>query len=148
MKIYLDTCCLNRPYDDQNQDRIRIETEAITLLMEHIVKDEYLMVSSETLIFEVSNTKDQTRKENMISFLHFACKIVKVNERILNRMEKLNNFGFRPLDALHIACAEYGKAELFFTTDDQLLKVSKRLDTKALNLEIKNPLQWFKDKTT
>jgi predicted nucleic acid-binding protein len=24
MKIYLDVCCLNRPYDDQTKDRIHI----------------------------------------------------------------------------------------------------------------------------
>jgi len=25
MKIYLDVCCLNRPFDDQVQDRVRLE---------------------------------------------------------------------------------------------------------------------------
>jgi hypothetical protein len=24
MKIYLDVCCLNRPFDDQMQDRVRL----------------------------------------------------------------------------------------------------------------------------
>ncbi len=28
MRIYLDNCCFNRPFDDQSQLRIRIETEA------------------------------------------------------------------------------------------------------------------------
>jgi hypothetical protein len=28
MKIYLDNCCFNRPFDDQGQIRIKIETEA------------------------------------------------------------------------------------------------------------------------
>lgn len=28
MKVYLDACCLNRPFDDQTQGRIRLEAEA------------------------------------------------------------------------------------------------------------------------
>jgi hypothetical protein len=28
MLIYLDLCCFNRPYDDQSQMRVRLETEA------------------------------------------------------------------------------------------------------------------------
>ena len=33
MKIYLDACCLNRPFDDQSQDRVRLEAEAILLIL-------------------------------------------------------------------------------------------------------------------
>ena len=33
MAIYLDTCCLNRPFDDQTQDRIRLEAEAVILIL-------------------------------------------------------------------------------------------------------------------
>jgi hypothetical protein len=32
MKIYLDNCCLNRPFDDQANLRIRLESEAIEAL--------------------------------------------------------------------------------------------------------------------
>ena len=28
MRVYLDNCCYNRPYDDQSQTRIHIETQA------------------------------------------------------------------------------------------------------------------------
>lgn len=27
MRVYLDNCCYNRPYDDQSQMRIHLETE-------------------------------------------------------------------------------------------------------------------------
>ncbi len=30
-RIYLDACCLNRPFDDQTQPRIALETQAIFL---------------------------------------------------------------------------------------------------------------------
>ena len=28
MRVYLDNCCYNRPFDEQSQLRIRLETEA------------------------------------------------------------------------------------------------------------------------
>ncbi len=34
MRLYLDACCLNRPFDDQGQARIRFESNAVvTILM-------------------------------------------------------------------------------------------------------------------
>jgi hypothetical protein len=31
LRIYFDVSCLNRPFDDQDQERIRLETEAFPL---------------------------------------------------------------------------------------------------------------------
>ncbi|MGH2585054.1 MAG: hypothetical protein ACRDJE_09075 [Dehalococcoidia bacterium] len=31
MRIYFDVCCLNRPFDDQRQERVRLETEALLI---------------------------------------------------------------------------------------------------------------------
>ena len=28
MRVYLDNCCYNRPFDDQSQLKVRLETEA------------------------------------------------------------------------------------------------------------------------
>jgi hypothetical protein len=33
MRIYLDMCCLKRPFDDQSQPGIRLETEAVLALL-------------------------------------------------------------------------------------------------------------------
>jgi len=38
MKVYLDACCLNRPFDDQTQDCIHLETEAIVLILNRLEK--------------------------------------------------------------------------------------------------------------
>jgi hypothetical protein len=40
-KIYLDTCCLNRPFDDQTQERIRLESEAMLAILSRIEKGEW-----------------------------------------------------------------------------------------------------------
>jgi len=40
MKIYLDACCLNRPFDDQSQARIRVESEIIIFILSRIYEKE------------------------------------------------------------------------------------------------------------
>ncbi len=47
----------------------------------------------------------------------------------------------KPLDALHIACAEKAKADVFLTTDDNLL--SKAVQNKTMmKVKVENPLRW------
>ena len=41
MKLYLDNCCFNRPFDDQSQLRIRLETEA---------KSDYFLTTDDGII--------------------------------------------------------------------------------------------------
>ena len=36
IRLYLDLCCFNRPFDDQSQTRVRLETEAKLALQEHV----------------------------------------------------------------------------------------------------------------
>lgn len=46
MKIYLDNCCFNRPFDDQSQIRIRLESEAKLKIQEEIQAGNFKMVWS------------------------------------------------------------------------------------------------------
>lgn len=36
MRLYLDLCCFNRPYDDQSQLRVHLETEAKLSLQDKV----------------------------------------------------------------------------------------------------------------
>ena len=53
--------------------------------------------------------------------------------------------GFKSFDAMHIACAESEKADVFLTTDDKLLKLAKRNKNK-LNVDIANPVLWLTER--
>jgi hypothetical protein len=63
MKIYLDACCLNRPFDDQRQPRIRLEAEAISLILQNFHQREWEWVGSEVLVYELEQTVDVERKD-------------------------------------------------------------------------------------
>lgn len=55
---------------------------------------------------------------------------------------ELQSLGLKPLDALHIACAEKGRADVFLTTDDELLQKIRREDIK-IKVRVDNPLTWL-----
>jgi len=52
MKIYLDACCLNRPFDDQSQARIRVESEIIIFILSRIYEKEWEWIGSFLQQFE------------------------------------------------------------------------------------------------
>ena len=46
LKIYLDNCCYNRPFDVQEQDLIRIETQAKLAIQRKIKEGKYTLAWS------------------------------------------------------------------------------------------------------
>ena len=65
MKIYLDNCCFNRPYDDQSNLRIRLEAEAKLKIQEEIRNRNYELVWSYLLDYENSKNPFWERKEQI-----------------------------------------------------------------------------------
>ena len=58
MFIYLDTCCLNRPYDDQSQPRIQLEAGAVLAILQRITSGEVQLANSSVLQFEIHRIAD------------------------------------------------------------------------------------------
>ena len=146
VKIYIDNCCLNRPFDDQTQVRVRLESEAILLILYHIEQGDWLWVGSEVLIDEIEQTPDPEKRSRLQVVANYVQDIVEVNEPELKRAHELQKLGFQGYDALHIACAEYAKADVLLTTDDHLVKLAKRF-TKKLGVAVVNPLVWLEAMT-
>ena len=59
MKIYLDTSCLNRPFDDQRQLRVRLEAEAVIYILEQIDNTHWKEISSEMVDIELAAIMDK-----------------------------------------------------------------------------------------
>ncbi len=142
MKIYLDVCCLNRPFDDQTQDRIRLETEAIYTILKFIEIGQNSLLNSDIILYEVGKIPNFNRKNSIMKILSKAKYYIGLNEDILKRGNEIQKIGVKSYDALHIASAEYGKAAIFLTTDDKLLKiVQNNLD--KFHIKLQNPLNWI-----
>ena len=142
MRIYLDVCCLNRPFDDQSQERIRLEAEAVLLIFQHIWFDDWRLISSEIVIDEIEQTPDPHRRERLRQFTTYADESVRVTEPIKKRAQNLMQVGVTVGDALHISCAENARADVFLTTDDRLLRRAVNV-VPSLRCRIDNPLHWL-----
>ena len=141
-KIYLDACCLNRPFDDQSQDRIRLESEAILLILGHVERGDWEWVSSDVVTYELERAPDPERRNQTGMLARQASRVVRVTGEIQNRGGKLAQLGFGSYDALHLAAAEDGRADVFLTTDDRLLRLAWRM-AHELRIEVDNPLSWL-----
>ncbi|TYQ23504.1 type II toxin-antitoxin system VapC family toxin [Pseudanabaena sp. UWO311] len=143
-RIYMDVCCLNRPLDDSQQDRIRLETEAILSIYRKCRVGEWLLISSEVIDLEIAKTPNIKRLEQLKLAISIAKeKIILANE-IKQRVIELTEIGFKSFDAAHVASAEFGGVDVFLTTDDRLLKRSIKYSDQ-LRVKVSNPVQWFID---
>jgi len=142
MRVYLDVCCLNRPFDDQTQDRIRLESEAVLTILSRCQSGEWQQVGSEVVDFEISKIPDDERKQRVSILAGLVGFNVIVDEAIKERAVELQTLGFKPFDALHISCAESGDVDVFLTTDDKLLQKALK-NNILIKIRIANPLKWI-----
>ncbi len=134
MRIYLDNCALNRPFDDQSHIRIRIETEAKLYLQEKIKQSQIELVWS--YILELENDQNPFEEKRLAIEKWEKLSIVNIDETesLTKRADKFVLLGIKSKDALHVSSAIEGKADYFITTDDKLLKkLYGRNDIQAVN---------------
>lgn len=144
MKIYLDVCCLNRPFDDQSQDRIRLETEAVLLILARFEIEHWLWMSSEVVLDEILQTRDRNRRRRLLDLNAKADVSLIISDSDFERALELVRQGFGDMDSLHLACAEHNNIDVFLTTDDKLMRKANHL-VGQLNVLVANPLKWLFD---
>ncbi len=142
MKIYMDNCCLNRPFDDQSNLRIHLEAEAIKTIIVLVEQQKWDLVSSKILKFEISKIADESRKKELMLMESLAGEVVQINTHIGIRANEFERLGIQSFDALHLACSE-NNADVFLTVDDRLIK--KAMTISNLNISIRNPLIWLSE---
>ena len=110
MKLYLDTCCLHRPFDDQRQARIRLETDAILSLLEHVESGSISLFDSEVLHYEINRDPDSQRQHHVFEMLALSENKILLDDDIKRLARRIQNDGIKPLDTAHLATAEKGAA--------------------------------------
>lgn len=141
-RIYLDVCCLNRPFDDSSQDRIRLEAEAVLSIYRKCRLGEWILLTSEVIESELRQTPDTQRVELIMAALAIAVEKAPLDGAFKQRAVELVKLGLKPLDAAHIASAEAIAADVFLTTDDRLIRKAIRYQT-SLNVLVSNPVTWL-----
>lgn len=145
-RIYLDACCLNRPFDNQNQPRIALETQAILTILSQCQTGTWKLLTSTALNVELAQTPDLDRLSNVRAILSIAKIRVISSQALESRARDLQQLGFSSYDAAHIASAERGHADVFLSTDDRLLKRAQRC-AQTIQVIVENPVQWLMQST-
>lgn len=125
MRLYLGNCCLQRPLDDQTQPRIRVETEAVFVVLAAVQAGEQSLLGSEALEYEISRIPDDTRREEALSVLALASERLLLTDKIETLALSFEQKGLRSMDAIHLALASTAEADFFCTCDDRLFQKAK-----------------------
>ncbi len=126
MKLYLDLCIYNRPFDYQGQEKIALETSAFIYILGMIEKGAYTLVVSEALVYENNKNPNEQRKICVASYFQLAKEFIKIDESDIERVRFLRSVGFYDIDALHIVLAEKANVDYFVTCDDDIRKLYKK----------------------
>jgi len=137
MKIYMDVCCLCRPFDERNHPRIHMEMEAVIAILDRCRLD-WELISSDVISYEVLQIPDQKRLIRVRDIVALAQENIEWNDCLEQRATELEEYGIDAMDALHVACAEKSGSVLV-TTDDALIKNIKREQTN-ITVRVCNPV--------
>ena len=125
MRIYLDTCCYNRPFDEQKQEIIRRETHAKMEIQKMIRHKKLELVTSYILETENAENPYDGKRLAIKGFVD-AHSTIFVSEENSGKVEKMSReieqTGVHIMDACHVACAILAGCDVFITTDKRLLK--------------------------
>jgi predicted nucleic acid-binding protein len=139
MKIYLDICCFNRPFDDQSQLAVRLEAEAKLAIQASIRGGNLQLVWSYIMDFENSANPYEERRETIAPWKALATECITESDSLLKRADHFHALGLKPKDALHLACAVEANCEVFLTTDLGILKRNSSIP----DLDVINPVEYI-----
>ena len=125
MKIYMDNCCYNRPYDDQTHIRIYLETEAKLHIQDMVKRGDLELVTSFMLEYENGRNRFSHKRQAIAGFMNTNESYyvgIEREEEAKAIAGRIMASGIKSADALHVACAILAESDYFITTDDRLLK--------------------------
>jgi len=134
MLLYLDMCCLKRPFDDQSQPRIRLEAEAVLGLIA-LESDQLRFVRSPALVLENSRNPLKERAIRVAQWLMTQPLAIPEPGLLQQRTAELMQMGLKNFDALHVASAEQAGAIALGSCDDRFLAAAKR-NAGRINLRV------------
>lgn len=136
LKIYLDTCCYCRPFDNRKhliQRGVNYEIIAVMSVVRICRTAGFPIFGSIALADEISRIRHEGKREDVRNFYNYAVsEHVPLTADIDNRAKELSARKLKPLDSYHVAFAEAAGANYLLTTDTRFERVSARLDLAVM----------------
>jgi predicted nucleic acid-binding protein len=143
VRIYLDLCCLKRPFDLQEQPVVRLQTEAVLSILA-LPPGTLELLRSQALLLENSLNLNQARRDAVALWLSEAAVIALEETALTARIDELIAMGFKSFDAFHLASAELSDAAAFLTVDLPLLKLAARVSGE-LRVRVTGPVHFIEE---
>ena len=143
MKIYLDSCTIQRPLDVFTILRNKLEAEAVLGIIGYCDAGTLTLVSSEALVYEMEQNVLAVRMEHAQAVLAKANILVTIDSVVEQRTATFLKRGIKSMDAIHVALAETAAVDYFCSCDDRLLRKLKRM--KELSFKSMSPLELIEE---
>ena len=119
MKIYLDNCCYNRPFDTQNSDTVIFESIAKMSIQQLVTEQKITLAYSVVILEEIYSNPFRDKKEQIFEFLSNAKIYVggDKNSEINKYAAEIEQNGIKYMDAAHVSAAIIAKCDFLVTTD-------------------------------
>ena len=143
MRVYLDCCAYNRPYDDLSNIVINMEAQAKLHIQGQIRNGEYNLATSEMLLFEVNECPFEVRQNGIMEFIGENSSVhvgPNNNAKIDEDAREIMRTGIKYKDACHVASALLANCDYFITTDKRLLKY------KNEHIKIVSPIKFIEER--
>jgi predicted nucleic acid-binding protein len=142
MRAYLDVCCLNRPFDDQSQERVRLEAEAVTLFLRLVSINQHEWITSEAVEDELKRMPSEEQRICVSALLRHATGCLQISQANWELARHYIAQGLGAMDALHLAVAETAHCDILLTTDDSFLRKAAGLQPRP-RVRVANPAKWI-----
>jgi predicted nucleic acid-binding protein len=129
MRIYLDTCTIQRPVDDSEESRVVLEAAAVLELLSFVQAGEIDLVGSAVLQIEHDNNPDPLRRTFTEGALALANEVIEIDAEVEQLTAAYQAQGVKGRDAAHLACAVLAGVDFICTCDDRFLRRARRMDT-------------------
>ena len=124
--------------------RIRLEAEAVRLILRKCNEGAWEQVSSEIATVEIDMTPDPVRRNLIRLLLPSNVAILTLTQPVLARATLLASLGIKRNDALHVAAAEALHADVLLSCDDPLCRLAFRR-RGIIKVRVVNPLDLVKE---
>jgi hypothetical protein len=125
-------CSLKRPFDDQNQSRVWIETQAVIRILDAFHQGRCAVVNSDALVYENSQNPKPVRRNRVGVLLNSFGRPAARTAAVTKRAMEIRLFGIPDMDALHLALAEKAGCGYFITCDEDLLRRTRHVETELV----------------
>ncbi|WP_029545391.1 hypothetical protein [Selenomonas sp. AB3002] len=142
MRLYLDCCCYNRPFDDLSQERVRLESDSVLAIITRSLMNGDTILGSGTLGLEIAAIRNPEKRAKVADLCQVVTERIAHSESLEQRAKQLQLEGLHVMDSFHVASAEIGEADIFLTVDDKLIKLCRKI---TLTVRVMNPLEYIEE---